>query len=68
MGYTREVRASVDKATDMQIHVSNVTSEAYGDFTEIREYIPSLDQYGRGVVFPVGLTDDVIEGLQKVLR
>lgn len=67
MAYTRTVSATINKARDVEIHVSNIAVDTYGVFTEIREFIPSLNQYGRGVTFPAELTEEVISGLQKAL-
>lgn len=56
---TRTVHTKVPKTTDIEIHVSTLETEA-GNYTDIREYVVSLDQYGRGITFPARLTDQVM--------
>lgn len=58
----RTVHTRVPKTSDIEIHVSTLNTPQ-GAFTEIREYVKSLDQYGRGVTFPAELTPAVAEGV-----
>lgn len=58
----RTVHKTVPKTSDIEIHVSSLSTE-YGEFVEIREYVVSLEQYGRGITFPASLRDDIINGL-----
>lgn len=47
----RKVHTKTPIADDMEVHTSTV--RAAGEvFLEIRQYIPSLKQYGRGVTLP----------------
>lgn len=62
MTYTRTVLTKVPKASDIEIHVSTVATE-YGEFTEVREYVVSLDQYGRGITFPAAAREKIAEAL-----
>lgn len=50
-GLNRTVHSRVAKTSDIEIHVSTLVTDS-GNFTEIREFIKSLDQYGRGLTFP----------------
>lgn len=58
----REVHSRVRKTDDVEIHVSTVSSDS-GTFADIREYIVSLEQYGRGVTFAPDLRESVLDGL-----
>ena len=63
----RTVHARTPKTSDIEIHVSTLETEQ-GLFTEIREYVKSLDQYGRGLTFPIEKAGKVFMGLEDVLR
>lgn len=63
MAVERTIHSRTPKTSDIEIHVSTLTTEGGLVFTEIREYIVSLDQYGRGITFPQDLTDAVEQGL-----
>lgn len=58
----RKVMSQTPKTGDLEIHVSTLATES-GTFGEIREYVVSLDQYGRGVTFP--LTEDTVASLDR---
>lgn len=62
----RTVHARVPYVSDKEMHVSTVQSPEDGLFVDMREFIPSLDAYGRGVTFPLGLLDEVLKGLESV--
>ena len=62
----RTVHATVPKTDDIEIHVCTLETEN-GPFTDIREFIVSLQQYGRGITFPVRLTRDIGAGLAYVI-
>lgn len=51
------------KTHDIEIHVSTLRTPL-GEFTDIREYVVSLDQYGRGITFPASLTGDIALGVR----
>jgi hypothetical protein len=59
-GLNRTVHSRVAKTSDIEIHVSTLVTDS-GTYTEIREYIKSLDQYGRGLTFPA--TQEITQGL-----
>lgn len=60
MEYTRSVLRRLTKASDIEIHVS-IMSTDYGVYYDVREYIVSLDQYGRGITFPVDLGAEIFD-------
>lgn len=64
MKLERTVHSTVEKAHDLEVHVSTLTTER-GDYTEIREYVPSLQAYGRGITFPKELSKSVKDGLAQ---
>lgn len=47
----RKVHTKTPVADDLEVHTSTV-SAAGQKFFEVRQYIPSLKQYGRGVTMP----------------
>lgn len=65
MAQERVVHTRAKKTDDIEIHVSSLDTE-YGLFTDIREFIVSLNQYGRGLTFPArsDLLDTVLNGLE----
>lgn len=62
----RKVRVRVPYVSDKELHVSLVASPNDGDFVDLREFIPSLKQYGRGITFPLELLDEVSGGLEAI--
>lgn len=58
----RTVHSTVPKTDDIEIHVSTLDTEN-GQYTDIREFVVSLEQYGRGITFPARLTPSIAEGL-----
>ena len=64
-GLNRTVHSRVEKTSDIEIHVSTLVTDN-GTFTEIREYVVSLDRYGRGLTFPATqrILDSVLSGLE----
>jgi hypothetical protein len=60
-GLNRTVHSRVAKTSDIEIHVSTLVTDN-GTFTEVREYVKSLDQYGRGLTFPA--TDAILLALE----
>ncbi|MER5754274.1 hypothetical protein [Streptomyces sp. NPDC002088] len=61
----RTVHARVPYVHDKEIVVSTVQSPSDGLFVDLREYIPSLDAFGRGLTFPLGLLDEVLKGVES---
>lgn len=63
----RTVHSRAAKTDDIEIHVSTLKTDS-GTFTDVREYVVSLKQYGRGITLPEGLTEDVTDGLLEIVR
>jgi len=61
----RTVHARVSKTDDIEIHVSTLETET-GQYADIREFIISLQQYGRGITFPARFTETITRGLDGV--
>jgi hypothetical protein len=59
----REIHARVQYVHDKEIHVSTVLGPDGGKFIDLREFIPSLEAYGRGLTLPIGLLDEVLSGV-----
>lgn len=49
--FTRRVLSTHPRRYDLDVHVCAVRFEER-DYIDIREYIPSLEQYGRGILLP----------------
>jgi len=49
--YERKVLETIPRRYDLEIHVCEVTVEDR-TYLDIREFIPSMQQYGRGVLIP----------------
>jgi hypothetical protein len=62
----RKIHARVPYVSDKELHVSTVQSPEDGLFVDLREFIPSLEAYGRGLTFPLGLLDEVLKGMESV--
>ncbi len=63
--FDREVIASLSRRPDIDIHVSTVKvlGESYVD---VREFIVSLGQYGRGIILPLSSARFVADALKEV--
>jgi hypothetical protein len=61
----RTIHARVAYVADKEIHVSTVQSPQDGLFIDVREFVPSLEEYGRGLTLPLGMLDDVLQGLES---
>lgn len=59
--------SKINKGPDMQLHV-RVTKADGLELVNLRDYIVSLKQYGRGVMFEAHLLPQVIEELQELQR
>ena len=62
MTIERQVLRVIEKYPDVEVHVSKIKVEGKS-FVEIREYIPSLKGYGKGVTLPTDLLYDLNEAL-----
>lgn len=61
----RKVHARIPYVHDKEVHVSTVQSPQDGLFLDCREYIPSLEAYGRGLTLPIGLLDEFLAGVES---
>lgn len=57
----KTVHTKVPKTSDLEIHVSTVEAPGGDVYGEIREYVVSLGQYGRGITFPA--TQEILESI-----
>lgn len=65
--YRSKVYSKVNKSQDQQLHVK-VTKADGLEFVNLRDYVVSLKQYGRGVLFESRLLPEVIEALIELQR
>jgi hypothetical protein len=65
MQLLRTVVGRIPKFDDVEIHVSEVVSHDRR-FAEFREYIPSLDAYGKGLTFPIEMLNEVLNAAEKM--
>lgn len=66
----RKVHTKTPIADDLEVHTSTVHSGSE-TFFEIRQFIPSLKQYGRGVALPADpplISNNVVVGLIEARR
>jgi hypothetical protein len=64
----RDLYKTIDYVPDKKIHVSVVKAPDGSEYYDIREFVPSVDAYGRGITFPVNLVGDILDGLQEARR
>lgn len=62
-----KVYSKINKGPDMQLHVK-VTKADGLELVNLRDFILSQKQYGRGIVFESHLLGQVIEELQELQR
>lgn len=62
MDFPRTVLVAVSKTSDIDIHVSSIDVDGV-PYTDIREYIVSLDRYGRGITFPGAFNAEIAAGV-----
>lgn len=67
MQIDRTVHTRVPKATDIEIHTSTLVTES-GTFVDIREYVVSLESYGRGITMPIDAAERVMAGVGQALQ
>lgn len=53
---------------DLEIHVSLVSNAGGPTFIEIRNYVPSIDYYGRGMILPPGTAKLVAAAINSAMR
>lgn len=64
--HSRRVLTRVPKTSDVEVHVSEIDVGELGLYVDIREYIKSLEQYGRGITIPWDATN--LEEIEQALR
>lgn len=62
----RTVHARARYVPDKEVHVCEVQTDQDGVYVDVREFIPSLNTYGRGILFPIDLLDTVEMGLRAI--
>lgn len=65
---TRTCYAEIPNEPDRELHVSAVTGPTGQRYAEVREFVPSIDTYGRGVLVPMRALDSVMDGLAKLKK
>lgn len=53
---------SIEKGPDLTVRVRRVSIEGF-EFIDIREYVPSSETYGRGIMVPAGLKKPLLQAL-----
>lgn len=69
MAKARNSRKVIDRATvaeDLELHVTKLVHQGQS-FIEIRNFIPSLGEYGRGVTFPAKHGERIIDGVAEAV-
>lgn len=62
---TRKVVLTVPRKYDLEIHVSKAKIDD-AEYVDIREFVVSLQQYGRGIVLPKAALYPIIEALEHI--
>jgi len=62
-----KVYSKLPKGGDLQLHIKITKADGL-EMVNLRDFIPSLKLYGRGVLFDVALLPAVIEELQELQR
>lgn len=65
--FDRDVILTLNRRHDLDIHVSRVVVEDLS-YVDVREFIPSLGQYGRGILLPVSRAAEVAEAISKAVQ
>jgi len=68
----RELIDTVEQAPDLEIHTSLLHTDR-GTLVDFRQFVPSLERYGRGVTFPVdalrrGAANGLIALVERIER
>lgn len=62
-----KVYSKLGKGSDLQLHIKITKADGL-EMVNIRDFIPSLKLYGRGVLFDLSMLPQVIEELQELER
>jgi hypothetical protein len=60
---TQKLVGTLPKGTDLEVHVRSLSSDGE-EFIDVREYVPSSETYGRGLLVPAAQA----KALAKLLR
>lgn len=63
--YNRKVLLSTSRKFDLDLHVSELQVED-GTYADLREFIPSLGQYGRGVLIPKAKIREIAKAMLEI--
>ncbi len=64
--FGRKVHTRVPYVADREVHVSTVEAPDGLLLFDLREFIPSLGAYGRGLTLPMNLLNHVMDGLEDI--
>lgn len=65
---TDQVVASIERGPDLTVRVRRVTVQDIDgpvEFLDVREYVPSSETYGRGVMVPADLKKPLLAALRE---
>lgn len=65
MSTPSKVYAKITKEDDLEVHV-RVYKVRRSILVDIRDFVPSLNTYGRGIMFDVKSVGPVIDGLAEI--
>jgi hypothetical protein len=64
---TSRLQRKFRKGRDLEMHISFTRIEGL-EFVELRDFIPSADEYGKGYLFPSRMLTEVLEVLVDMDR
>jgi len=65
--FEREIVVTLNRRHDLDIHVSRIVVEERS-YVDVREFIPSLAQYGRGILLPVDRAEEIAQAIVKAVH
>lgn len=71
--FNRRVVFTAPRRDDLEVHVCAITLEGVPDgdpdrYVEIREFIPSIGDYGRGILVPNALAESLATAISTTFR
>lgn len=63
--FQRSVEHTFTRKRDLDVHVGTI-EVAEHHYVDLREFIPSMEQYGRGILLPMAELPGVIETLTSI--
>lgn len=64
--FERQVVATFARRFDLEIHVAKITVEEL-PYVDVREYVPSLGQYGRGILLPKHMAVEISSAIAEAV-